>query len=602
MPTNLGHTVVKIKNGIIEQPLPANERALVERAYALFEGFRIDTLEQRERAAECRKIFLMEDPNQDPPGTPEVAKTAQLHTLESTVVACVADQMDNMPEAVMIPERAGLEQVAEDLTDIIRYILDRNKFDAYYKARCMDMFITGTAVTQIVWDADMSRGKGEAALILRPIENFYWDPSSDDIQDARALFVASFHPRSWYQEHFPESAQYVVSDVYADEERALNGIQQRSVDDDLADEDILMLEYWYRKYDASKKQYQIHVSYLAGGVLLYCSEREHKHGVYKHGMFPFVLDVFTPIQGKPVGNGMVWGFREMQRAVNRYASYLDTNARMSSKIRLLVNQAAGIDVDDLTDWNKNIIKGDQIGENALRWFQSQPLNGTVAAQMTSFQDQIKLDSGQNQFSRGEGGLGITAASAISALQEAGGKTSRLYTAVLNSGFRAIAEQLLWIVYQFYEEDRKILITGRDDKRREISVGSKRMGGDEPHYTVQVQVQRKNPMRIQAFNETVLSASQMYAQNGTPLPVSTVFDAMNLDGKERIMAILREADARNDQMQTLALQAQQATQTAEQLGAQAQQMAQEIEQLRRVIQEQQQALAPTSTPPQTALQL
>ncbi|MDR3052222.1 MAG: hypothetical protein LBU67_10975 [Oscillospiraceae bacterium] len=533
-----------------EQPLTCEQRTLTRRAYEFFELFRAETQEMRQRAAACRRIFLLDDPEQDAPGTPPAARAPQLHTLKSTVVSCVADQMDNMPEAVLLPERPELADVAADLTDLVRYVLERNRFDRLHHQRVMDFFQTGTSVTQVAWDADMNEGAGEIALVRWPREGFYWDPAAENIQDARALFKASFHPLSWYAQHYPQAAPYIHADGYARREGSLRRTAQRG------DEDVLMLEYWYRRYDARTRRCSIHMACLAGGALLYCSQDERPDGVYAHGRYPFVLDVYTPVEGQPVGNGMVWEFAPMQRYVNRYAKYIDENARMSAKARLLVNNAAGLEDEDLTDWNRNLIRGDNISENALRWFQSQPLSGQVNAQLAAFQDQIKLDSGQNQFLRGEGGMGVTAASAIAALQEAGGKTSRLYTAVLASGFREMVDQALWLIAQHYDGLRTRLITGRDAMPRLVNISAGRLlYGDwalsaahpdpmpAPPYTVQVQVQRRNPMRVQAQNELVLQVAQMQAQSGAPLPASTVLKMLVVDGKDRILPILEEDERR-----------------------------------------------------------
>lgn len=558
----------------MDQPVSATQRQIVDRAYALFEYFRRQSARLRRRAADCRKIYLLEDPEQDAPGTPTEARAAQLHTLKSTVTACIADQMDNMPEAALLPEQPQLQSIAEDLTDIVRFVMDKNQFERLHRQRVTDFFLTGTSVTQVTWDPDMHGGEGEVALVRRPIENFYWDPACEDIQDARALFVATFHPRSWYAQHYPDAAPYLQADAYAMEER-LDATREGQFDG--IEEDILMLEYWYRVYDAKTRRSAIHVAYIAGHALLYSSEEAHPQGLYHHGRYPFVLDVFTHIEGQPVGNGMIHEFAPMQRYINRYAKYIDENTRMSAKVRLLVNHSAGIEDADLTDWNRNIIKGDNIGEGALRWFQSAPLSGQAHMQMASFQDQIKMDSGQNQFSRGEGGRGVTAASAIVALQEAGGKTSRLHTASLNDGFREMVEMILWLIAEFYDKPRTRLITGRaEEEPRNVEMsGARMMRGDSyamgkpddlpaPPYTVQVQVQRRNPARQQAQNEFILQMAQISGQSGQPIPPLKMAELLQMDGKDRLLPALRELDQTQQMMQMLTQKAEEATMAAEQL--------------------------------------
>ncbi len=519
------------------------ERTLRDEAYARLRIWRDGCREIHERAKEARSILLLQDPRQDAQtqSRRKDKRTLQLQTLKSTFNNCVADQMDNMPEALMMPERAGLEEVAEDLTDLVRYVLSQNDFEALHRRRVEDCFATGTAVTQVAWDRDLDGGRGNIALIRWPIEAFLWDPASENLQDGRAVFKVSWHPMSWFKQHYPDRYLEIGSDEaeYSGLGMADAQEQSRPADEDRA----MLIEYWYRLYDAAKRRYTVSVAYLAGGALL-----SNHPDVYRHGMYPFILDVYTPIEGLPVGDGLVQELAPMMRYVNRYASYIDMNLRMASKGRLLIDRNAGIDKDALLDWESDVVEGDRIDPSALQWLQTQPFTGMVTRQMMQLQADIKQDSGQNQFARGETVGGVTAASAISALQEAGGKITRLRTAGLNQGFREMVAQVMWLISQFYDRRRVFFITGRQGKeRREVNASPMRLFGQDfsaasfpaPPYTVQVQVQRRNPLRQQAQNELVLQAYQMSAEAGQYFPLSTLFELLQVEGKERILPVLRE---------------------------------------------------------------
>ena len=541
-----------------------DEKKLLEEAYGRLKIWRDSCNEIHERAKEARNILLLQDPKQDPEtkGRRMDKRTLQLQTLKSTFNNCVADQMDNMPEALMLPETKDLEEVAEDLTDVVRFVMARNNYESLHRRRVEDCFGTGTAVTQVAWDPDMDGGKGNVAVIRWPVEAFLWDPAADNIQDARAIFKVSWHPLSWYEQHYPEKFNDIGSDWA---EYSGLGVPEAQEMDQPGDEDrAMLLEYWYRLYDAKKRRYTINVAYLAGGVLL-----EDTKDVYKHGMYPFVLDVYTPIEGLPVGDGLIQECAPMMRYINRYAAYIDTNLRMASKGRLLVDRNAGIDKDALLEWETDVVEGDRIDPSALQWMQTQPFTGAATQQMLQLQTDIKQDSGQNQFTRGETAGGVTAASAISALQEAGGKITRLRTHVLNQGFRAIVEQVMWLINQFYDSKRVLFITGRDEnpnQRREVNADPDRLFGKHkggtlppPPYTVQVQIQRRNPLRQQAQNELFMQAYSMAAQAGAPFPLSVLFKLLHVDGKERILPEIVAVETLQQQMQELAMQNQQLNQ-------------------------------------------
>lgn len=560
-----------------EQILPENEKALVEEAYSLLEVFQQGCKDYHDKAKEARKIVLMDDPKQDDPKQDK--KTIQLQTLKSTFNCIVADQMDNMPEAQLMPERADLIPVVDDMNDAVRYVFAHNKYEKIHRRRVEDFVAVGTAVTQICWDETMDAGRGNIAIIRWPVEAFLWDPLSENIQDGRACIKVSWHPLSWYAAHYPEVAKYVNAETGAHESVGMTEQQAAKYGDD---EDLaMMMEYWYRRFDASTKKYTINVAYLAGGALL-----DHAEDVFEHGMYPFVMDVFACVDGMPVGPGQVDEMAPTMRYINRYMSYIDMNLRMSSKGRLLLRKNSGIDRDALADWSQDVIEGDRVSPEDVHWLQNQPFTGMVVQQLLQLQSDIKQDSGQNQMTRGETAGGVTAASAISALQEAGGKITRLRTAVLNHGYGEIVEHIMWLMHQFYDKNRRILISGKEVDASAAHLFGKKGGKGAypaPAYTVQVQVSRRNPLRVQAQNDLFLQAYSMSAQAGTPFPLSMLFRLLNVDGKDKILPILDENDRTQQLIQSM-------QQQIEQLAATGQEQQKQMASLQATIAKQNEALA------------
>lgn len=553
------------------QKLTVEQEKLRNEAYDRLSIWRDGCREYHEHARESRAILALRDPHQDDGNKGK--KCVQLQTLKSTFNNCVADQVDNMPEARMIPETPELESVADDLTDIVGAIMMQNDYETVHRKRVEDCFCTGTAVTQIMWDEDACRGKGDVAVIRWPVEAFLWDPASESLDDARAVFKVSWHPKSWFEQHYPDQYDEIGSD---EGEYSGLGVPDSQLDQQsMADEDkVMLVEYWYRLYEASKRRYTINVAYLAGGCLL-----EDFKDVYKHGRYPFVLDVFDPIEGMPVGEGLVQELAPMMRYVNRYQSYIDMNLRMSAKGRLLLQRNSGVDKDILADWENDIIEGDRIDASAVQWLQTAPFTTMATNQILQLQTDIKQDSGQSQFTRGETANGVTAASAISALQEAGGKITRLHTSTLNQGFKEIAEQVMWLISEFYDDERVIMVTGRlEGTMKEIDFDKEKMFGKHkgkglppPPYSVRVQVQRRNPLMQQSQNELFMQAYSMSAQAGQIFPLSALFEILQVDGKEKILPVLRNIENYTQQMQQLQQQVQQLGQQNQQLTANMQQL-------------------------------
>ena len=547
------------------QSLSLEDRRLVDEVYSRLAIWRDGCAEIHERAKVARKIVLLDDPYQDPPGTKPEAKTLQMQTLKSTFNNCVADQMDNVMEARMIPELPQFQGLTDDINDVVGYIYELNNYPQLYRMRVQDYLATGTAVTQIMWDDDMNGGKGDIAFVRVPIEQFLWDPAEANIQDARALMKVSWHPMSWYKAHYPELHRFINAD-----EHSATAVGEEDNQEELgADEaKAMLIEYWYRTYDENTRRHEINVAYCAGGALLGKYEK-----VYAHGLYPFVLDVYTEIEGLPVGEGLVMELAPMMRYVNRYAHYMDVNIRAAAKTRLLVNRGAGIDVRDLANWDNDIIGGDRIDEQAVRFMESPPLTNLALNQMYQMQTDIKQDSGQNQFTRGETTGGVTAATAISALQEAGGKQARMRTETLKFGFKRITEQVLWLISEFYDDERMILITGRDEdvepEPRVVDARAKRLMGREhgsvppPPYSVRIQVQRRSPNSISDQNNLIIDAYKMSAESGQIFPLSALFSILNIDAKDRILPVIKSVENYTETLKETLQQNQQLTETVQQ---------------------------------------
>ena len=550
-----------------EQQLTEEERDLLDTIYDRLDIFEQMNRPYHEMAKEARKIVHMEDPLQDDPEMVASAgkKTLQMQTLKSTINNVVADQMLSMPEAKLLPETADMQDSADDLQDMVHYVVYcANNFEQVQYRRCEDFYGPGTAVTQVAWDPDASYGKGEIALLRWPLEAFLWDPTADNLQDCRAVMKVSWHPLSWYREHYPDAGKFVGADEGTHNRVGMTDGQEEA--EHAGDEKrALMVEYWWREYNSSTRRYTVSVAYAAGGALLDVAK-----DVYAHGMYPFVIDVHDSIEGSLAGEGLVHELVPMMRYINRYMSYIDMNLRMSSKGRLLVRRHSGIDKEALTNWETDVVEGDQIDPSALQWLQHQPFNSAITNMMAILQSDLKADSGANQFTRGETTGGIVSGKAINSLIQAGGKIASMRTEQLKYGFKQIVEQIIWLMAQFYDDDRVVMITGRN---QQIRVDTKKLFGKKtkgavnpPPYTVQIEVSSRDPQRIANQNQMFMEAYTMSAQAQQFFPLSALFRILNLDGKDKILPVIESNEHYQEQMQQMQQQLEQMTQQMEQMQA------------------------------------
>ena len=202
------------------------------------------------------------------------------------------------------------------------------------------------------------------------------------------------------------------------------------------------------------------MGYLKYRTKKLCAKEKTKEGVFAHGLLPFVLFRYRQVAREPFGTGLVHDYAGTQHAIDRYIKYIDDNARQSSVQRHFIRKGRGINPDEVADYTRDVIEweGADIRE-VMQTVQAAPLNGQVYQMMNYLVDTMKQDCGQNQFSRGEGGLGVTAASAIQALQDAGGKITRWHTGIFKEAFKELVEQLLWVLSEYIDAERVIRIVG-----------------------------------------------------------------------------------------------------------------------------------------------
>lgn len=548
-----------------EQPLGEKEKVLVRRAYALFDFFRDKLRAEHEEMQHARRMrqLMQEERSVTAPAS---------NTLGSCIDNVIADQIDNMPEAVMVPEREETAQSAEEMSDVVSYVLYQAGWPQVYQTLMEDSTVTGTGIVQVFWDEDMEGGEGMANVLAWHPEDFYPDPMYENIQDGRGCFKVTHTTIAWVEEHYPEAKGYVRGDQYA-----MEGVEALMEAPD-GDEKTTLIEFWYKRYDAKNRKSRVHMAQLAGGALLYSTELdfgierkgEFRQGVYAHGEYPFVLFRYRDVWRKPFGSGLIHDYMETQNAIDRYIKYIDDNARQSSVQRIFIRKNSGVNIDDVADMRNTIIEweGNDIRE-VMQTVQASPLNGQVYQIMNYLVDSMKQDCGQNQFSRGEGGLGVTAAGAIQALQEAGGKITRMHTEKYKFAFKELVEQILWVLSEYMEPGRKMRIVGGWDssgnmKNRLIELIAPNKEGDalpKPAYTVRVQVQRNNPLQIQADNQFLSNVAQICAQSGQPLPPEAIIRLM--EGYRTKASVLKTVEQNSQQIAKM----QQMQATIDQLQAQ-----------------------------------
>lgn len=463
--------------------------------------------------------------------------------LHSTIDSIHSDIMDSYPEATLLGEKKAHVGKAQILADLLKYIHNRRQYRKVWRDWSLSLLVHGTGVQEVFWDKSIGNGLGDVNVQYWSVRNFLWNPNVENIQDSEVVFKVCFKPREWVESHFPEYRNPNGRDYVPLPEDSFSNFYPASIFGAAEDKPVMVTEMWWKEFERDEEsgtmQSKVFMAKFAGGRLL---ERYTNEPVYAHGMYPFVVTALFPVEGQAWGLGLVDLYGDLQSTIDRLDQIMLANAEISSSFKLLVSKQAGIDVNALMDWSRKIIEGDNIRDDAVRWFFPEPLPPQVMALKRAKQDDIKEESGQNAFVRGEGGKSVTAASAIMALQEAGSKRSRNIVAKLYDAFAEVVNMEIALIDENYTEQRTILISDEaGEAKGDMVVSSALTTRDEDgnvpiEFKVSVHIQKQLPYKSAYNDEKIIQLLQMGA-----IHPKVALKAMDFDRKQEILGYQAEYD-------------------------------------------------------------
>lgn len=367
-----------------------------------------------------------------------------------------ADAMDAMPEGNFLPRAADDEQEAKKLSAIVPVILDQNRFERVWADNWWKKLKYGTGVYGVFWDKNRLNGLGDIAVTAIDPLNLYWEPGVTDLQQSRNLFYVTLVDREILTEQYPELADKLTCDA--------SGAAKYRYDDNVDTTDKCAVVDWYykRRNDAGKEV--LHYCKFAGGNLLFASENEAeyaKRGYYDHAKYPFVADVMFPEEGTPGGYGYIDLCKDPQRQIDLMNTAIVANCIAVAQPRYLVRADGNINEQELMDYTRQIVHcSGNLDEAAVRPIQAAMLNSNYLSILAQKVDEMKETSGNRDVNNGGAASGVTAASAIAAMQEQSGKLSRDQIRQSYAAYKDVCYLVVELIRQFYDAPREFRITGQ----------------------------------------------------------------------------------------------------------------------------------------------
>ena len=455
-----------------------------------------------------------------------------------------ADAMDNMPEPNVLPREASDEQTAKILGDVIPAILDACEFEDVYSSVWWYKLKTGTGVYGVFWDGEKENGLGDIDIRELDILNLYWQPGITDIQKSANLFhvelidlEAAEAQWPWLKGKLSNSSLDVKEYKYED-----------TVDNS---EKVAVVDWYYKKRREGMKPV-LHYVKFTGGEVIYASENDPTYaerGYYDHGKYPVVFDVMYPMAGSPCGFGNVDVCRSPQMYIDKLDQAMLKNAVMQARPRFFARQDGMIDEKEYANLEKDFVPFNGSGnpEESIMQIQVPMMGNYAMAMRTAKIDELKETSGNRDFQQGGTSQGITAASAISALQEAGSKTSR---DMIKASYRALAQicyLCIDLIRQFYTEPRIMRVVGPTGQPQYATVSAQMVGPQMqqdsftgeitermPVFDIKVSAQKASPFATVAQNERAKELYQMgFFRPDMADQAMGALEMMQFDGIEKV---------------------------------------------------------------------
>ena len=483
-----------------------------------------------------------------------------------------ADAMDSYPVPAVLPRSLDDEGTAKTLSSILPAIFDNCNFEQIYSDNWWDKLKNGCAIYAVMWDQSKEHGQGDISIRGVDMLSFYWEPGIQDIQDSKNIFVLALADNDALEAQYPQ-LQGKLSGNSIDK-------KQYHYDDAVDTTGKSIVVDWYYKVQTETGPLVHYVKYVDETVLFASEDTPgYEDGIYDHGKYPFVMDVLYAEKGTPAGFGYVDICKSPQKYIDRLGMALLHNAEEAAQRRYFVKDGCQVNEEELLDIHKRVIHvAGSPNDDNIRSFDTPELSSVYLSVLQDKVNELKETSANRDFNQGGTASGVTAASAITALQEAGNKTSR---DLIKSSYRCYTQICIMVIdlmRQFYDISRTFRITGEQGNPEYVQFnngslkgGAQSVAGQdfrtkEPIFDVIPSAQKQNPYSKLSQNEMAL---QFY-NSGFFNPqladqVLQCIDMMDFDGKEKVRQGIQQNSTMYQQMQQLTQIATMAAQALAQKG-------------------------------------
>ena len=435
-----------------------------------------------------------------------------------------ADAMDNFPCPNFLPREEGDKAEAEMLSSIVPVILDQNGFEEIYDIEADDKLKSGTGVYGVFWDSSKLNGLGDISVESVDILSLFWQPGIMDIQRSRHFFHVDLQDNDLLIDEYPQLEGKLGSSTL--------DLSQYIYDDAVdTSEKSAVIDWYYKKRQNGRTV--LHYCKFVNDEVLFATENETEPvmdelgnvirepmaetGWYNHGQYPYVFDPMFRMKGTPCGFGIVDVGKSPQEYIDRGNQAIMENMLANAAPRHFIRNDGSVNETEYADMTKKFVHVDgNLGQDSIMPIQGKPLNPVYVNVIHDRVDELKETTGNRDVSNGGTTGGVTAASGLAAMQEAGSKLSRDNNKASYRKFRKVCELILENIRQFYDLPRCFRIMGENGAHRYVqysNAGIKPqpqgtemgvdMGMRVPMFDIEITAQKQSPYSKMSQNELAL---------------------------------------------------------------------------------------------------
>ena len=460
--------------------------------------------------------------------------------LVNCILSKHADAMDCYPSPTVLPREPDDRQEAARLSRILPVILKKNQFKRTYSSAWWYKLKSGCAVYGVFWDGTKLGGLGDISVKRMDLLNLFWEPGVTDIQDSAHFFSTELRDNEKLLAEYPQLEGKLG--------RGSMTLSRYLYDDTVDTSDKSLVVDWYYHTTVEGRKVLQYCKYV-GETVLYATENDTvrptrtqmtgvdeegrpilqqvpcgpsmaQRGWYDHGKYPFVFDVLFPEEGTPCGYGYVDLCKSPQKQIDLMNQAILKNTLANATPRFFIRSDGAVNENEYADWTRPFVHTNgNLGADSIAPIHAGSLDSVYVAILNNKIAEMKETAGNRDVANGGTASGVTAGTAIAALQESSGKLSRN---MIDDGYEAFADVVtlcIELIRQFYQLPRQFRLLGAMGTEEFISYdcsGLQPKAMDDgvsvsyrvPEFDLEIGAEQESPYRTAEHNQLALQLFQL----------------------------------------------------------------------------------------------